>query len=190
MQGRGFVDEDATDGRVVALINETAARQFWPDQDPLGKRVVRPAAPERPFEVIGVVRDARLPALITEMRAAVLLPFGQLLSEPATLHIHTEGPPTALTSAVTDVVRRRDPTLALYGVTSMDRQVYGNPVLTLTRLGARMIGALGAWVCCWRRWGSTASWRTRSPSGCRSSAFAPRSGQPPLTSSGWRSVEA
>ena len=144
VQGRAFRAEDATDGRDVALISEALARRLWPDLDPLGRRFVREGAPERPFEVIGVVRDARLSMLSTSNVPAVLLPFGQQLSGPATLHVHTEGPPTALASAVTDVMRQHDPTLAVYGVTSMDEHVYDGLVLSLIRLGATVIGALGA----------------------------------------------
>ena len=144
IQGRGFRDEDATDGRAVAVISETAARRFWPDQDPLGKRLFRPAAPERPFQVIGIVRDAYLSYNTTDIPAVILLPFGQRLSAGATLHVHTEGPPTALASAVTEAVRRHDPTLAVYDVTSMDRHVYDGFMLSSTRLGARLIGAFGA----------------------------------------------
>ena len=151
IDGRGFVDADATEGRAVAVISETAARQFWPDQDPLGKRFVASNAPARPFEVIGIVRDAFLSIDITEIPAVVLLPFGQQLAEPdftePTLHIHTEGPPTALASAVTEVVRRRDPTLAIYVVTSMNRHVYDGAMLSFIRLGARVIGAFGALGC-------------------------------------------
>ena len=64
-----------------------------------------------------VVRDSRLSMLITQEPTAVLLPFGQRLAESPTLHVHTEGPSTALTAAVTEVVRQRDPALAIYGVT-------------------------------------------------------------------------
>ena len=149
IRGRGFRDEDATTGRPVAVISETAARQLWPDQDPLGKRFgdVSPwinAAERHQFEVIGVVRDARLSRDITVEPAVVLVPFGRPLSGSATLHVHTEGPPTALASAVREAMRRRDPTLAVYGVTNMDDHVYNGGILSLIRLGARVIGALGA----------------------------------------------
>ena len=142
-RGRGFRDEDATAGRPVAVISETAARRFWPDQDPLGKRFVNADAPARQYQVIGVVRDTRLLMNffmnLTET-TAVLLPF----VSGGTLHVHTEGPPTALASAVTDAIRRRDPTLAVWDVTSMDRVVYDGPLLAFIRLGATVIGAFGA----------------------------------------------
>ena len=143
IRGRGFSAEDATEGQAVAVINETAARQFWPGQDALAKRFFTPTAPERPFEVIGIVRDALLEALTTDMRAFVLLPFGRRLSGSATLHVHTEGPPTALASAVTEVVRQRDPTLAVYGLTSMDSHVHDVGLLSGVRLAARVFGAFG-----------------------------------------------
>ena len=84
-RGRGFVDEDATVERAVAVISATAARRFWPDQDPLGRRFINIDAPERPFEVIGVVRDASLSMNIIELPAVVLLPFGRRLAVSPTL---------------------------------------------------------------------------------------------------------
>ena len=49
-----------------------------------------------------------------------------------------------LASAVADAMRRHDPTLAVYGVTSMDRHVYDGGILSLMRLGATVIGTFGA----------------------------------------------
>ena len=153
IQGRAFRAEDATDGRDVALVSETAAQRFWPGQDPLGKRFLaslrRPGPfdatpPNRQFQVVGVVRDARFSLDITVPHPFVLLPFGQAPAEPATLHVHTDGPPTAVGSAVTEAIHSHDPTLAIYGVTSMDRHVHDGPMLSYSRLAATMIGAFGA----------------------------------------------
>ena len=144
IRGRGFRDEDGTDGRLVAVITETAARRLWPDQDAVGRRFFNPprASPDRSFEVIGVVGDALLSMNISNMPAVVLLPFSNS-GGPATLHVHTEGPATALASAVRDAIQRHDPTLAVFDVTSMDRRVYDNPILAFTRLGATVMGAFG-----------------------------------------------
>ena len=143
VQGRGFVEEDVAEARAVVVINETAAQRFWPDQNPLGKRLVESSAPERPFEVIGVVGDARLSFFSTQIPAVVLVPFGQRLTNAATLHIHTAGPPLALSSAVTEAVRRHGPTLAVYGVMSMERHVHDGVVLASVRLAAWVFGAFG-----------------------------------------------
>ena len=141
IQGRGFHDEEATAGRRLAVMNETAARQHWPNQDPLGKRFFQPAAPEYLFEVIGVVRDAYVSG-VRGVPPVVFLPFGLNRAGAATLHVYTEGPPTVVASAVTELMRRRDPTLVTYDVTSMDRHL--DQGMTGFRLGAWMIGAFGA----------------------------------------------
>ncbi|MEE8131216.1 MAG: ABC transporter permease [Vicinamibacterales bacterium] len=144
MRGRGFSEGDALAGRPVTVINETAARQLWPGEDPLGRPLSRPTAVEAPYEVIGVVRDARLSYDITRVPAAMLLPFGRNLVGPATLHIHTEGPPTALAPAVTAAVRRRDPTLWIFGLDSVANLMDGGFFQSLTRMGATVVGAFGA----------------------------------------------
>ena len=92
--------------------------------------------------MVGVVRDARFSFPITRIEPFVLLPFQA--TGPATLHIRTDGPPTALAAAIADVVHRRDPTMAVYGVTSMASQLRDGPALSGIRLGANVIGAFGA----------------------------------------------
>jgi putative ABC transport system permease protein len=144
LRGRGFRDEDSADGPSVAVISETAARWLWPEQDPLGKRFFDASAPERPFRVIGVVADTRLGTNIKRVPALVFLPFGRQLSRSATLQIHTDGPPMALVSAVTDAMRRRDPSVTLFSIATLDQFVYDIGSLKLVRLGITVIGAFGA----------------------------------------------
>jgi putative ABC transport system permease protein len=56
--GRDFNDRDTSSAPWVAVVNETAARRFWPGEDPIGKRFSLDIVPdERPREVVGVVRD-------------------------------------------------------------------------------------------------------------------------------------
>ena len=144
IRGRGFRHEDAAGGAPVAVISETAARQLWPGQDPLGKRFVNADGLGDQVEVIGVVRDAHMSQSPLQRPPFALFPFGRTLAGPATLFVYTEGPPTALASAVTDAIRRRDPTMAMFGVTSMERQLRTGPLLGMVDLGATVIGAFGA----------------------------------------------
>jgi macrolide transport system ATP-binding/permease protein len=142
--GRGFVDEDVVEGRAVAVISEAAAQRFWPGDDPLGKRFVKSEAPQRPIEVVGVVRDARLSFFSSQIPITVLVPFGRRLTNAATLHIHTEGPPLALAAAASEAVRRHGPELAVYGLTSMERHLRAGVLLASVRLAAWVFGGFGA----------------------------------------------
>jgi len=58
VSGRDFTTRDTAAAPWVAVVNETAARRFWPGQDPIGKRLTLDTVPEeQPREVVGVVRD-------------------------------------------------------------------------------------------------------------------------------------
>ena len=117
LRGRGFREEDTAGDRRVALVSERAARQLWPGQDAIGRRIVHGFIGGAPFEVIGVVRDAHMsPTSPFDRPPFVLYPFG--FRPPrgrTTLHVHTEEPPSAALPAVADTIRRHDPTLATPG---------------------------------------------------------------------------
>jgi putative ABC transport system permease protein len=65
VQGREFSDRDVASAPWVAVISETMARRFWPDADPIGKRLtLNMSADEQPREIVGVARDT--PSFIGE----------------------------------------------------------------------------------------------------------------------------
>ena len=140
LRGRGFREEDGAGDRRVAVVSERAARQLWPGQEAIGRRIVRGGAP---FEVIGVARDAHMSGLPFEQPPFVLFPFGPLFSLSATLHVHVDGPPSALIPMVTETVRRHDPTLAILEAGSMDTVVRSLGLLALARGGVAVIGSFG-----------------------------------------------
>ena len=144
IQGRGFREEDAAGNRQVAVVSERAARQFWPGQDVIGRRIVNADTGGAPFEVIGVVRDAHLSQSPFDRQPFVLYPFGPRLAGSATLHVHTDGPVSASISMVTQSIGRHDPTLAILDVSSMDAAVRSMPLLVVVRVGATVIGSFGA----------------------------------------------
>jgi putative ABC transport system permease protein len=83
VRGRSFSVQDTQGGAPVAIINEALARQFWPGEDPVGKRI-RPGPPSVPFvEVVGVVKNTRGARLWEADKPYVYLPVLQT----------TEGPP-------------------------------------------------------------------------------------------------
>ncbi len=143
IRGRGFREDDAAGDRRVAVVSERAARQFWPGEDAVGRRIVNPETGGTPFEVVGVARDAHMSQSPFDRPPFVLYPFGPRLAGPATLHVHADGPPAVVSAMVAEVVRRHDPTLALLDAGSMDAEVRSMPMLVSTRVGAAAIGAFG-----------------------------------------------
>ena len=108
---RGRLESDAdfnVDAR-YALVNQTAARRWWPDGDPIGKVVTPYAKKDLHYTVVGVVGDVRDVSLDAPAEATVYL-LGR--SWPAmTFLMHTSGPPMALAGVVRDRVRAVGPTI-------------------------------------------------------------------------------
>ncbi|HTG17361.1 MAG TPA: FtsX-like permease family protein, partial [Blastocatellia bacterium] len=100
-QGRTFDDRELTDESHVVVINETMARDYFPGEDPIGKRVTIDMKDENvPSKIIGVVRDARYVGLDTAVRPMTYWPYPELVYSGMTLVVRTEGEPLALAEAV------------------------------------------------------------------------------------------
>jgi putative ABC transport system permease protein len=118
VRGRGFGLRDTGQGPPVAIINEAMARQFWPAQDPVGKRL-RPGPPSVPFtEVVGVVKNTRGARLWEADQPYVYLPLLQNNTEGPAIQteqlgmkilIRTDGNPDDISAIVPRVVRALDP---------------------------------------------------------------------------------
>ena len=101
LRGRTFSERELTDESHVVVINETMARDYFPGEDPIGKRVTISMKDENvPSEIIGVVRDARYVGLDTAVRPMTYWPYPELVYSGMTLVVRTEGEPLALAEAV------------------------------------------------------------------------------------------
>lgn len=111
--GRPFRESDDTDASRVALINESAAARFFPDQDPIGFELGFWRSRRR---IVGVVADERSHGLEQAEPLAVYLPLSQAPSTDGTyaLLVRTAGDPSALTATARRIVRDIDPALALF----------------------------------------------------------------------------
>ncbi len=75
--GRMFTEHDDETAPPVAMVNETAVRRFWPNEDPIGKRVWIGSLP-KPFAVTGVLGDVKNAGVAVATEAELFLPFPQL----------------------------------------------------------------------------------------------------------------
>jgi putative ABC transport system permease protein len=151
-RGRLFTDQEAAEMRHVVVINETFARQHFPSEDPLGKRVtIYMKDDNRPCEIIGVVGDSKHMGLDAEVRPMSYWPHPELASSGMTLVIRTRGDAASVTSAARNVIRALDPEQPVSDVrtmesligTSMARARFNTLLLTVFAVVALLLAGVG-----------------------------------------------
>lgn len=105
-EGRDFTWRDSDKSELVVIVNEAAARRFWPGEDPVGRmgRVVRSDA-----RVIGVISDVREHTLEASAGPEIYLSVAQVDPEGAELVVRTKLPPETLASSVMKTLRSLNP---------------------------------------------------------------------------------
>ncbi len=140
-RGRWFDDRDHSEAPRMVMINEAAARRYWPDEDPIGARIT--FGGENYREIIGVVGDTKHFGLNQDERPATYLPFAQAPGPFMSLVVRTFGDPMALARSVQADVREIDSDLAVSGVASM-RDVVSGTVAFERLVMALLVGFAGA----------------------------------------------
>ncbi|HWO03080.1 MAG TPA: FtsX-like permease family protein [Blastocatellia bacterium] len=142
LEGREFTERDDQSSPKVAIVNETMARRYWPNQEALGKRFALKR--EGPYlEVVGVVRDGKYVFLGEDPRAFFYIPFGQNYRGDMALLLHSTGDDATALASLRQVVRELDPDLPLYDVKTMKSHLRDGLALLFVRLGARLATAFG-----------------------------------------------
>ena len=101
LQGRIFNNFDRADTPLVVLINETLARFYWPNEDPVGEKIeVGSFGPPMVREIVGVVRDVRHGGLDSEPRPEVYIPHSQNPSGSMTFVARSDYASTILLSTM------------------------------------------------------------------------------------------
>jgi predicted permease len=145
-QGRLLLPSDDADATPVVVITEELARQAWPNQDPLGRRIRRGRAEEtRPWlTVVGVVADVKEDRYNFRIdRAAWYLPYAQenSIASP-NLVIRTTADPSVVGPAIRSSLRGVDPDIGASELVPLDRHV--SEILTTERFAALLLAALAA----------------------------------------------
>jgi putative ABC transport system permease protein len=148
LRGRDLDDSDIAGRPAVILISESMARQFWPGQDPLGKRLTLTFFPDAVREVVGVVGDVKIDSLDqTRPGAMVYFPLDQL-SVPATggwssftmaLVVRSGPGSLGMVSAVSNAVHQVDRETPLRDIVTMDELVTNS--LSQQRFNMLLLGA-------------------------------------------------
>ena len=139
LRGRNFTDFEASEARHVVLISESMARQHFPGEDPIGKRIsVDMFDKPVPTEIIGIVGDVRYDSLVDEPEPTVYFPHPELTYSFMTLVIRTAGDPAEMASGAQRELRAIDPDQPISDVRTMS-QVMANTV-SRARFNTLMLG--------------------------------------------------
>jgi predicted permease len=123
LQGRDFEERDNATGARVAVINQSAAKFFFPSGTPLGRHISMDSAS---FEIVGVASDVQQSSIRDEPERRFYFPMAQMRELPTTfrLQVRVTGDPARLTLPIRRAILAADPSLSL---TSVD------PLADLTR---------------------------------------------------------
>src|SRR5256714_535201 len=104
IRGRVFTPQDEAKAPRVAIINETMAHQFFPNEDPIGKRINITNGPDTWREIVGIVADINQYGLDKATSAQSYEPFAQVPFSSLNVVIRTKGSPAALLGALRPAV--------------------------------------------------------------------------------------
>lgn len=119
--GRSFEETDAEHSPAVAIINETMARSFWPNQNPVGQHLNLSFENPTSREIVGVVKDVRNFGLEAEPKPDVYVPYLQTPWAFMTIVVRTTSTPSSIASAVQSEIAQVDREQPLSDVQSMDK---------------------------------------------------------------------
>jgi len=162
LKGRTFTERDALEAPAVAIINETIAKRYFPDEDPVGKRLAMEGrtpgqpAPNRgaasPWsEVVGVVADTRKLNLSAETVPEIYVPYWQYPMQTPELLVRTNVPVVSAIAAIRDEIKGVNENIPPPTIQTMDAMLadvvaqprFQTMLLTLFGVVALLLSAVG-----------------------------------------------
>jgi putative ABC transport system permease protein len=121
LRGRVFTEHDTKNSTRVVVINETMAQRYFPDEDPIGKRIHVTMGPETWREIVGIVGDVKQHGLDQATPPQSYEPFAQEPSSFITLVVRSDSDPTKLSAAIRSQVLALDKEQPVYGITRLEQ---------------------------------------------------------------------
>ena len=141
LRGRYFTEADDSTKPHVMLINQTLARQFFPDEDPIGKKIGNTdLAPKSIYEIIGVIEDVKDGSLDSAIWPAVYYPFNQSPDTYFSLVVRTSPPEATLLSSIVAAIHQVDPGIGTMDEATMARKISDSPSAYMHRSSAWLVG--------------------------------------------------
>ncbi|HJQ25171.1 MAG TPA: ABC transporter permease [Blastocatellia bacterium] len=128
-RGRYFTEQDQRGGLGVAIINETLAQRYFPDEDPIGKRVSNVGANQndgdpQEYEIVGVIGDVHHSSLTRAAAPELYLPYQQNSWGWGSFLVRTTGDPGSLTKSFTREIQAGDRTVPVTNVQPLAQAIH------------------------------------------------------------------
>jgi putative ABC transport system permease protein len=123
--GQLLLSSDGPNGTMVALVNESFSRRFWPGGDAIGHRIKQgwpeDDAPWR--EIVGIVRDVKMSGVDQDPGLQVYLPLNQVTSTSVALVARTRLAPASQRNAIEAALHSIDPNLPVYDIRTLEEVI-------------------------------------------------------------------
>jgi predicted permease len=141
-KGRWFTERDDKNAPAVAIVNETFAKQFFPGEDPIGKRIIPDGSvePGKPpvREIVGVVGDMNLISLKTPPKPQIYVPYPQFAIQSVSIFMRTQVDPESVTTTLRHTVSEIDRNVPVYRPRLLTG--YRSESIAQPRLNAMLVG--------------------------------------------------
>jgi predicted permease len=141
--GRGISAQDNRQSPLVAIVNERLAQNYWPNENPIGKRF-RFGAPnsDNPLiEIVGVAANTKVSNIFAPPRMYFYLPLSQHYQNQSIVHLRASGEPERLITAIRREISNLDRSLPIYEVKTFT--AYLNDALAPQRLATFLVSGFG-----------------------------------------------
>ena len=142
LRGRLFVDQDLEATPSIAVINQAAARMYWPGQDPVGKRVRLSASKPDWTTIVGVIADARTESLADAAIPQVYLDLYQRLSNDLAFFLRGPVDPATIAAQVRTQIQAVDPELPIFRAETLNDVLSSS--LSVRRFSMEMVALFAA----------------------------------------------
>jgi predicted permease len=145
LRGKDFDGSEPKNGRQLVLVSESMAKQYWPNEDPIGKRLTLSFNPDKVQEIVGVVGDVKMRGLDVAASQTLYRWEAQAGAFAMSVVVRTAMDPSKLTSAITQTVQNANPNQPVRNVMPMQAIVdesIANRRVSMLLLGAFAVLAL------------------------------------------------
>jgi putative ABC transport system permease protein len=140
LAGRYFMPEDQDKSTPVVIVTQTLAQQVWPNDNPVGKKIVTIGKQTR--EIVGVVGDVKSGKLEGDIRSGIYAPHTQSFFGLTTMAIRTASGPSGMIAGVRAEIQAIDKDLPLYDIKTMEQRL--SDVVAERRFTLVLLGTFAA----------------------------------------------